>query len=332
VHEWATNGQGTGNVGLRMPETVIGIDVDAYGGKPGAATLADAEARLGPLPPSPVSTSRDDGSGIRFYRVPPGRCWADVVGPGVEVVHHGHRYAVAAPSVHPEGRPYRWLDADGNQVPGPAVDDLPALPPAWVDELDRGSVDDRVRKVEVSGAEVTETLAAMPAGDPCPYVGRVLAAAEAKLADAASRHDVTRNDVLRIVRAGHQGHEGARVALDTLEGLWRAALRQGTPRDPDPGEWARSVSGAVAIVVADPTPEADRGCCTPPAKVPSEADDGYDPDALEDAHLSQRIAVDWLERRYCWAAGLGWLRWDSRRWKPLSDAGITEVVRKALRK
>ena len=47
VHEWATNGQGSGNVALRMPETVIGLDVDAYGGKPGAATLADAVARLG---------------------------------------------------------------------------------------------------------------------------------------------------------------------------------------------------------------------------------------------------------------------------------------------
>ncbi len=41
---------GGGNVGLRLPECVLGIDVDAYAGKSGAATLAEAEARLGALP------------------------------------------------------------------------------------------------------------------------------------------------------------------------------------------------------------------------------------------------------------------------------------------
>ncbi len=126
VAEWSANGHGGGNVALRMPETVIGIDVDSYGGKPGAETLAEAEARLGPLPPTPVSTSRDDGvSGIRFYSVPAGRCWADVLGPGVEIIHHGHRYAVVAPSIHPEGRPYGWWD-DGQQVTGPPSPSWPS--------------------------------------------------------------------------------------------------------------------------------------------------------------------------------------------------------------
>lgn len=60
--------------------------------------------------------------------------------------------------------------------------------------------------------------------------------------------------------------------------------------------------------------------------------DGYRRNALEDAHLSQRIADDWLAGRYCWAAGLGWMKWDRRRWKHISDAAITEVVRKAHRK
>jgi hypothetical protein len=110
--------------------------VQRLDGKPGAETLAAAIARLGPLPETPVSTSRDDKvSGIRFYRVPPGRCWDILLGPGVEVIQHGHRYAIAAPSVHPEGRVYRWLAAEQTrQVPGPAVDELPDLPSAWVAE------------------------------------------------------------------------------------------------------------------------------------------------------------------------------------------------------
>ena len=61
-------------------------------------------------------------------------------------------------------------------------------------------------------------------------------------------------------------------------------------------------------------------------------DEGYNPDGLEDTHLSQRIADDWLAGRYCWAAGLGWLKWDGRRWRPISDAAIIEVVRKAHRR
>src|SRR5437868_10789208 len=60
-----------GNLALRLPDTVVGLDVDAYGEKTGAATLAEALRRWGPLPPTVRSTSRVDGvSGIRLYRVP----------------------------------------------------------------------------------------------------------------------------------------------------------------------------------------------------------------------------------------------------------------------
>ena len=97
--------------------------------------MAAWDALLGqfdPLPPSPRATSRDDGiSGIRLYRVPSGWKGAGIlpaapvceghplpdgrearpgnlVSPG-EVIQHHHRYMVAPPSVHPSGRPYRWL-------------------------------------------------------------------------------------------------------------------------------------------------------------------------------------------------------------------------------
>ena len=263
VHEWATNGHGAGNIALRMPESVLGLDVDAYGGKPGASTLSDAVARLGGLPPTWVSTSRDDGiSGIRFYRVPAGRCWADVLGPGVEIIHHGHRYAVAAPSVHPEGRPYSWRAVPaGGQALSPAVDDLPALPVGWVDELDRGPVDDRATKADIGDRGAAAFVAAFGEGEPCAYVARLLGEAEAALSGAASRHDTVRTYVGRIVRAGEQGHHGAAAGLDTLEGVYLAALKRGAIRDADRGEWARLVGGAVALAKASPTPEGDKGCC-----------------------------------------------------------------------
>lgn len=67
---------GAGNIGLRIPHGVYGLDVDAYGEKDGAAAVAEMEAAYGPLPATWVITSRDDSvSGIRLYRaaVPPDR-------------------------------------------------------------------------------------------------------------------------------------------------------------------------------------------------------------------------------------------------------------------
>lgn len=264
IAEWCGNGRGGGNIGLRLGD-VLGIDVDAYGDKAGASTLAEAEARLGPLPATWVSTSRDDGvSGIRLYRVADARsrAWADKVGPGIELLHHGHRYAVVAPSLHPEGgRRYVWIDPAGVRgVSGPAVSDLPLLPAAWVAELDAGPVSEISLKADVSSVEVREWLAALPVGSPCPYLSRILAEASSSLGPAGSRHDIARNAALAIIRAGEQGHVGAVAALDTLESLFRGAFRPGDRRITR-GEWSRSVTGGVAICLAAPTAPANRGCC-----------------------------------------------------------------------
>lgn len=148
---WANPG---GNIALRLPEGVIGIDLDLYPDSskdhPAVERLAAWDAlvsKFGPLPESPRATSRDDGiSGIHLYRVPAG--WkaagilpaapvcqghplpggrdarpGDPVSPG-EVIQHRHRYLVAPPSLHPSGCRYRW---HGGSLP--AVSDLPLLEP-----------------------------------------------------------------------------------------------------------------------------------------------------------------------------------------------------------
>src|SRR3954470_10305393 len=72
IAAWSARGEQF-NLGLRLDEGLLGVDVDAHDGKPGASTLADLEATLGALPPTYVSTSRDDGvSGIRLYTIEPG--------------------------------------------------------------------------------------------------------------------------------------------------------------------------------------------------------------------------------------------------------------------
>jgi hypothetical protein len=142
IHAW-TETHGNLNIGLRMPPGVIGLDVDHYGNKTGADTLAELEQRFGPLPPTWVSSARPAPSGIRFYRVPlelDGHPinWPGEAGKFIEIIQPGHRYAVVWPSTNPEaaGREYHWRIA-GVEVPLnpgriPHPNELAQLPESWV--------------------------------------------------------------------------------------------------------------------------------------------------------------------------------------------------------
>jgi hypothetical protein len=122
------------NVALRLPENVIGIDIDGYKDE-AIATMTELTGRLGPLPATWRSSSRVDGrSGIYFYRIPDGLLHLGDVGKGVETIRHAHRYAVVAPSLHPEGGYYTWYAPNGTNK-APHVGDLPELPIEWVEHL-----------------------------------------------------------------------------------------------------------------------------------------------------------------------------------------------------
>lgn len=154
-----------GNIALRLIGE-IGIDVDAYGGKVGAEVLAAAEAELGPLPPTLVSTARDDGvSGIRFFTLPAGvevtkeaehrlierfGVEREVGGKlrkvsNIEIIRTDHRYAVVWPSTNPDagGAPYGWFREveEGDEIVMDPLDGVPArsmmaeLSGAWVEFL-----------------------------------------------------------------------------------------------------------------------------------------------------------------------------------------------------
>jgi replicative DNA helicase len=159
-----------GNIALRMPGDVLGIDVDDYeyefqakdpatgaltfdsdsdsepvmvtGRKNGGAVLAALEAELGPLPATWRSSSRGDGpSGIRFFRVPSGLLWGDF-GLHLEGIWWKHRYAVVYPSMNPDsGRRYEWIDDTAHEprwgVLPPKVTDIADLPEPWVARFGR---------------------------------------------------------------------------------------------------------------------------------------------------------------------------------------------------
>ena len=102
------------NIALRFPPDVAGLDLDVYRG--GGETLAKLEEKFGPLPPTVASTSRTDGSGILLFRIPVGTILEANPGGGIEVIQASHRYAMVPGSIHPEGRPYRWVDTASGEI------------------------------------------------------------------------------------------------------------------------------------------------------------------------------------------------------------------------
>ena len=107
----------TGNIGIRLPKDVIGIDIDDH--KPARPDGLTAWPRLLETIPeltelletAPRATSRDISgrSGIYLFRLPEGYDEAEMSDPcdDVEIIRYGHRYAVAAPS-EVDDRRYQW--------------------------------------------------------------------------------------------------------------------------------------------------------------------------------------------------------------------------------
>jgi putative DNA primase/helicase len=115
------------NIGLATGYGWWVLDIDPDG-------LAWAEAN--DLPATIEATTGRGGRHL-LYRLPDGvtvRNSAGVIAPGVDVRGAGG-YIVAAPSLHPSGTRYTWLDCDG-EVP----DGEPADAPAWLlDMVTRGA-------------------------------------------------------------------------------------------------------------------------------------------------------------------------------------------------
>lgn len=260
VETWAEDEPG-GNIALRLPDGVLGIDVDVYAG--GDTTMKEWAERYGELPPTVRTTSRDDGSGILLYRVPTDQEWKSELGAGVQVIQRHHRYAVVWPSIHPDtAGTYRWMDADDNEVGIPRLDELPELPLAWVEALDAGLADDRP-KARTTHAAARQFLRELPAGRACAHVTAELHAATESLAEIGGRHDATTGHVLALVRFGETGCPGVRPTLGTLRDAFTDAISDRAGEHDAEAEFNRMLIGAVALVQADPTPEDRKGCDTP---------------------------------------------------------------------
>lgn len=257
------------NVALRMAPGQVAIDVDAYGDKPGAATIAEQARRAGvALPATWRLSSRgvDNLSGRYLLRVPEGTRLVTAL-PGVEMVQPHHRYSVAAPSRNDadSGRPVEWIDPGGRvsaRVPSPS--ELPELPAAWVELL--AADGPRVEPMAVAGGEYAEWVRGLEPGPPCVAVRRRLDAAEsdARGRSGASRHEATREHVLAILRLGEMGHHGVREALAGLRQVYVRAVADRAGPDVAAAEFDRMRRPeAVGLLLATATPEHRQQCICP---------------------------------------------------------------------
>lgn len=263
IYTWAEHHPG--NVALRMPPDVIGIDVDAYGEKRGADTIGRSRTAWGALPPTWRITSRDDGiSGILLYRVPPDLAWPGEVGPGVEILQRAHRYAVAPPSVHPEGRTYRWIDPAGvTTISPPRPSDLPDLPESWVEGLTGGVAAPIANRGSTSYRQAATWLACRvaPTEKPCRRMAEVRDEVATNIKGNA--HNTARRAVAALARLAEGGHRGGISVATATKAMFiaeatdprRAAGGMAVRTDSDAQrEWIDLLTSAIDLVIHNPSP------------------------------------------------------------------------------
>ncbi|MUL40396.1 bifunctional DNA primase/polymerase [Streptomonospora sp. PA3] len=230
------------NVALRLPRGVIGIDVDAYGDKPGAETLKDCERKWGKLPATDRSGSREAPSGIYLYRVPDD-FEAITALPGIELIQHHHRYMVVEPSTHPvTGKAYRWEPVGDSLMVLGGVEALPKLPDSWLEGLRATNTGKPLKRTESASDSLSE-------GNPCGSVTHALEAYEKRVQDGSSRHDAMVAAQYRLIQLGSEGHPGVGAAIDTLESVFVpevSADRKGGSREAQ-REWDTALDGALRL-------------------------------------------------------------------------------------
>lgn len=281
IANWCSSA-GDGNLALRLPPDVIGVDLDLYKDPTAYARLVEL---TGPLPQTIVSGSKTDGSGIYLYRVPPlpdGKRFLDAPVEAVEVVQHGHRYVVAWPSIHPDGNQYRWWAQEGDETLDgpPAIDDdrIAELPWRALEALtvDRHVYDQR----EAAPVTLTDGIQSEK------VMGLLREGLDACEGLSGGRHDTIAKTSAALIRASDNGEPGVREALEVLGRAFVAAITPDRPPGVPEREWADLVKGGMALVATTESTLAPTPTVIGPADV--RAVTNTEPELVDD-----RFFVDW---------------------------------------
>jgi predicted P-loop ATPase len=104
VRTWTANPEANVGIATGGVSGIVVLDIDPRNG--GDESLAELERVHGPLPETAIVAT--GGGGRHFYFIASGAVQSGDLAPGVEIKGDG-RYVIAPPSVHPSGKPYRWL-------------------------------------------------------------------------------------------------------------------------------------------------------------------------------------------------------------------------------
>jgi hypothetical protein len=126
ITKWWTGPYRNHGVGIATGEEsgVFVLDIDLTDEKNGYRTIEELEAEYGPLPAGPRALTGSGGLHI-FLANPPGTTIRNdagkKLGTGIDIRGEGGQ-VVAAPTIHPNGNTYQWLDGSADI----AVPDAPA--------------------------------------------------------------------------------------------------------------------------------------------------------------------------------------------------------------
>lgn len=284
VRQWA-KAQPNGNICLRLADVdnawlradlpviyggnnvdgweLIGIDVDDYGEKHGAAQLAAMEAELGELPATVVSSARwldAPLSGTRLYLVPKGFRYKGKAyasnhdgAKHIDVLYAGLRYLVVWPSLHPKAGLYEFrYGRPGSETAlteyaaVPPLTDVEVLPLAWFMHLLSDNAAGVDAKSDLNYGELTDWAdKTFHDGPPCRLMLNDLNKYKAEL-DESDQHTPLTNVVWRFTLNAIEGHAGWAEVMDQYISYWWDVSQSKRDLDEMRGEIGRNVAGALA--------------------------------------------------------------------------------------
>lgn len=225
IEKW-TRTHGPFNIALRLPQNVIGLDIDSYKGD--LEKLAKLEDKLGPLPKTWNSDSRGGNGGKLLFRIPNRNSkWISNID-GITIVQHTHRYIMAYPSINKESNSrYRWYFGLGGELMEdviPSIEDLAELPEKWIEALLKSE------EIPVRSAVVgidNNDLDVFNTDDPCEYMNWVIDECATRLIASydGGLHDTGISVLGVLARVASEGHSGMQVAWSKLTHIFCAGGR-----------------------------------------------------------------------------------------------------------
>lgn len=211
-----------GNIGVRMPVGVVGLDFDLYRER---ATLRLLEKRLGELPKTFATTSHNspmEQGFTAFFKVPEGTNFKSGWR-GMDIIQRSHRYSVVAPSLHPSGRTYRWVHTSNPNISMgriPEAEELPELPDKWLNFL-------REKETATFGGDADFVLSEMDGLQMCGAMRKGLQISLNKLRSVpagSSRHNAGVKAAWHLASLRASGHEGYAAAREVYSRSFLKAL------------------------------------------------------------------------------------------------------------